>query len=252
MSVADMLLDGDVSRDSIRRRALKTLEVSCEEDGVNGCLRVGLIHLQEGRPGEARRSFQRACASGVSHSCGVLDELELETVGNLDEVCKDDSADLCLETTQQLLWAGGSAGRVAAVRALTRLCNREKNRPACIQLGYAISRGYGHAKDLELAVKILEFACQGEPRGCVSLGLLLQSDDGVYSKLGGSLDLFLLACNERVPMGCFLAGKYYEERREFFEAKRFLDQACDSGFEDGCTALSRSQYVVLEGTPESP
>jgi TPR repeat protein len=104
--------------------------------------------------------------------------------------------------------------------------------------------------NIELARDLYIKACSdgspnGSTNGCLKLGVLYYTGNGVEKDKIKARKLFAKACKSRSSRGCFSLGLIYnrgdEVKQDQLKAKYLFYKACEGGYMGGC-----EQYTILE------
>jgi TPR repeat protein len=143
--------------------------------------------------------------------------------------------------------ASAASGKSPAdsVGLYTRACD-EGSAMGCNNLGLVYLEGrLGQARDVAKAVRLLQRACDLNPRslGCVSLGFLLHQGESVPKDELRALGLLTRACDAESWLGCYWLGEVYagSERDDPARALEVWERACKAGEQRSCTG----QAVLL-------
>jgi TPR repeat protein len=193
---------------------------------------------------------QRTCRAGNQQSCAVLGLLLVRGQGHEQDV--DEGARLLRAACEagNALGCGGMGSLHAAglgvpkdlqkSQALFAKACQGGDMLSCDGLGGLHLSGELGRPDPDNAAHWYEKSCTlGSVRGCLSLGALLE--DGVKSVNPASwnvVDLFTLACNARLALGCLFLADHFEAGRgvkaDRKRAKELRASACSLGLRRAC------------------
>lgn len=150
------------------------------------------------------------------------------------------------------VWSSGSAENVfdRARRQLRRRCDSgsqtackalpdidrcsQRYRKSCVKLGelYAkggegVDRNPEHARDFWIK------ACDLVPADCVQYGRLLFEMDGLDEREAIADHLFEVGCTQQYGL-CAEVGRFYEQKKQATQAKKYFDLGCAGGQTDCC------------------
>lgn len=104
-------------------------------------------------------------------------------------------------------------------------------------------------KDYATAKKMFQEACHKSfQKGCIGLGIMYHSGQGVSKNYAKAKRLFESACNSNECFGCLYLGRMYEKgngvEKNYQKAKELFAKACYENCDTGCAEHIR---LVEEG-----
>lgn len=184
-------------------------EPNCSCNDGDCAAKVGVLYADDKRDAEARRLFERSCASGSAIGCNNL-------------------------ATFMLAGRGGAPDAAGAARLYDAACRRNEY-SACYNLGVLYEDGNGVAHDELVGAELLQHACRlGMAHACTSLGILFAGG------LGGTIDnerareLFVRGCGAGDGEGCALLIRY---AGNLDQARQLLKKGCEAGDSQACEQI---------------
>ncbi|MBS2014551.1 MAG: SEL1-like repeat protein [Deltaproteobacteria bacterium] len=264
---------GDLTAEGPEKNLTRARELwssGCDYGDAPACLALGNDRERSKDVHESRfqaeQAFDQACRLGTPRACAKAAVLRWPTwkKGNetwdkihkqLEAACNSTTFDpLGCEKRGDVYARGlGLARDDARARGYYQLACRSldtkdnEGRAACARAKTQFSRG---SKDLRLAADGFAWGCEnGDPWGCVELGILYESGQGVPASLGKADELFQRAC-EPLAIADPLQASACARTKERIglrkgtppaEANRLFDEACKGGSGHGCLHLAEQQ-----------
>lgn len=224
-----------------RFQAEQALERACELRVARGCAKAAVLRWPERRESDIWRKVHTLLAAG----CGdeASDPLACEKRGDalargLGVARDEERAAGFYSQACRALDTTDDEGRAVCARAKTKLGRR--------------------AKVARLAAGDFAWACDnGDPWGCVELGIRYESGEGVPADPERALALFEQACARRADEDRTQAAACAraKERRgarasEPAEARRLFEESCAGGSGHGCLRLAEQEEIAWKARTE--
>jgi hypothetical protein len=129
-----------------------------------------------------------------------------------------------------------------AVILYKKACDNNDLR-GCVNLGDLYASGNGITQDNVQAVSLYTKACdKNEPFGCTSLGLMYEEGRGVTQDKIKAVNIYEKACQNNSAIGCSLLALMYIKgsgtNQNNSKAKEYFTKACNLGNSESCKAAS--------------
>ena len=113
------------------------------------------------------------------------------------------------------------------------------NMNGCNLLGILYEYGEGVKQDYFQARKLYELACNnGSMKACANLGQLYYEGEGVSKDFYQAKKYLKRACDAFAPT-CANLGDFYRDQKNYGEARKYYQIACDNKHSHSCNELGR-------------
>jgi hypothetical protein len=147
------------------------------------------------------------------------------------------SSESVIERARRQLKRRCDAGSEAACRAAPDLdqCRNLRRQP-CANLGDLFAKGAsGVDKNPEHARDFWMRACDIESKDCLRYGRAVFEFDGLESREAAAEKFFHTGCTRDFRL-CAQVGRFYQEKQQAAQARKFFDMGCAGGQAESCRA----------------
>ncbi len=249
------------------KKAESLFKLACDAGDMAGCTGLAGFLEEKGDQAGAAVIYERTCATGDAHACGLIGKLYLKGQGVKEDkkkglelitrACNLGDGDGC-DALGQAYEAGSgvSPDMTRAASLYAKSCEAQSGR-GCFHLAKLHQTGKGVPQDARKAGSLLEKACAlGHGKSCSMLAEAYMTGNGVTADPAKGIVLLKQGCEAGEGDNCALLGQTYEEGKlapkDLIAALGYYERGCSKDSGKACVGAGLMYEKGIGVSPSYP